>query len=436
MYETIAEYRETPTLTKVSLSKPLPCSRFSGHAFFEVHLHAYPLYDFPPFVVCSRTWFDTAKALKMGLTLDGLKYSLGYMGAHYGGLLKLTNLSEARENFQTVFAKRNFQNLIHFYKHIAVDLKPHYSKASFYNSTEPSYLVEGEYPVMRKDFMPLGSICYNFTIRPLDGQLGSLMRAENVLIKFQDRTQDLIPVSKDWFLHFCLRSLSAYAWPLVVPHSVTNYLRIQAETFASHPSAKHPCQEGAMKNNANTAAACMADCQNEFYKEALGCKLFWMGSQNESTRETPDEYCHYFELHQTNQTEAAQNFYRDRRARIAEQAKDTCYGRCSRHCERTVYEATLQGTDLNFDEFYGIHEMEALKRANMTLTTFSLLNDAMRQGGVITFHEVTSYSFVELASNVGGTLGLFLGGALMTFAQVILFFVQYFQEKQGGKGGQ
>lgn len=101
---------------------------------------------------------------------------------------------------------------------------------------------------------------------------------------------------------------------------------------------------------------------------------------------------------------------------------EKCLDKCPRKCERTVYQAMVQ-------QVLPLRMNKSVHSTDTYYIGIELEHSALRDGGIITMTEVTKYTFTDLVNNIGGTLGVFIGGTMMTIAQVILFFVVYGCEK-------
>lgn len=141
----------------------------------------------------------------------------------------------------------------------------------------------------------------------------------------------------------------------------------------------------------------------------------------------PTAYCHNMEvIGSTNRTLANTTSvlsYISSAELFEEEIEKQCSKECPPTCERISFTLSLQWEKQLSKTLDG-------EFANMTYVEFYLDHRGVSESGILTLVEVNAYSFTELINNVGGTLGLFIGGTIMTVAQVILFFVNYCVEKK------
>lgn len=393
----------------------------------QIKLQRQDVYPYPPIVMCHEAWFDTEKAYRLGFSLEALKYSLGYW--KYEGQLTLKNATLAQEEFFAMFQKNGFQTLLDYYNAISVDLKAETSEANFYSSTQLSYLTLDGSPNATKMFFPLRCLCHSFSLKPVEARLGVLVPPARILVKFEDLTQGVVPVSKSWLLYFATDLTALYSWPLAIQPGRITYIKIKTQKHIALDKSDNPCVMLAKSNENHTSAKCMANCQNDMIKAAINCQPFWM--LTEDSHQPPRNFCNFLDPKLENLTlnrflAAPENM---------ERIKKVCFEKCPRRCERQLYEATIEGEDALLGEFDEMKQIDNNRESKLSITAIHITHDAMYQGGIMTIREVSSYSFTELVNNVGGTLGLFIGGTIMTFIQVVLFFVNYLCERHRRRVG-
>lgn len=355
----------------------------------------------------------------MGLSLNALKYSLGYW--KYDGQLSFdsSDANGSRLEFLDFYQRHNFSDILAYYKAIAVDLTPLWPIEALYNSTTPAYLLKPGHEPMKLLFLPFFAICYEFKLNPVDGRLSFLMDPERVVVKFSDRTAGILKsVTENWFIHLTNDARSLYTWPTMIPNGMNVMMTIKQQLFVAWNRSEAPCISTEMDKKYH-APVCMANCAQELAaKEVIGCQQLITSSGDQPRH--PSDYCNAFDT------------WRNRSPRDAEEIsqywtrlKEICCHRCPVKCDRTLYEAVLEGEDRVWNAFQADKD-----HSNMSVTTISIHHNAVYQGGVLTTKEVRSYTFTALVNNVGGTLGLFVGGTVMTFVQIILYFVNYLLERQ------
>lgn len=105
-----------------------------------------------------------------------------------------------------------------------------------------------------------------------------------------------------------------------------------------------------------------------------------------------------------------------------------CYDECPSKCERVFFDVSIISESKLADADYE-HITESRFAGNMSIAALNIVHNAVGEGGVMTYVEVNTYSFIELVNNIGGTLGLFVGGTLMTIVQATVFIVTVAVEK-------
>lgn len=108
-------------------------------------------------------------------------------------------------------------------------------------------------------------------------------------------------------------------------------------------------------------------------------------------------------------------------AAIDAMAANVCVKQCPRTCDKIVYETILQTQQHNVESDLEL----TLRQENASVLKVHLKRKNAYQGGMVVSTDVFTYSSTLLVNNIGGALGLFLDGTLLTVAQLVLFFVSY-----------
>lgn len=358
--------------------------------------------------------------------MNAFKYSLGYWG--YEGRLNLEpkDINSSRQEFLEFYQKSNYTSLIDYYESIAVDLEPKESLESLYNSTKPSYLLEtGRVPTTKR-FVPLYAVCHEFKLPPVDGRLSFLFDPERIAIKYTDRTLGVLSkVTQNWFLHMAHDARSLFAWPIIIRNGKHIILTIRERYLIAVDKPAAPCYEP-KKEERYVTPVCMANCFQNLLKDETGPCLALRKSTGDQPSQ-PAVYCNGFDSLGT--TKGAQP-NPNQLAQATAKAKETCLKKCPIKCNRTVYEAVLEGSDDVWDSYQPSIALASNDRSNLSVTTITVHHHAVTEGGILITRELNTYSFTEFVNNVGGTLGLFVGGTVMTFVQVIMHFVNYLFHRQ------
>lgn len=353
------------------------------------------------------------------MSLDAFIYSLGFWDS--SKILAKDRIPAAKREFHSVFKQRNFQKLADYYKAISIDLQPVYSMDDFYASTFPAYLAMDGLSV-KKVVMPLASVCHVFTLPPMVATLGLLNEFGLILLKFSDKTGGLISPSRSWLMWLRPDPAGLYSWPTIIRESTTSTLSIKSHHAKAISRPEALCHDHGGGDANYSSAVCMTECQNQLLKEAISCQAFWLLPEKSETLLLED-YCNHFDFQMKNST--LDGIFKTEKLLLSDKLKMDCFSHCSRSCEKTINECVLIGENIAYIDTDLKKKVDASRNSNMSITAIYFLHDALHQGGVISTEEVSAYSFTELVNNVGGTLGLFVGGTVMTFAQIILFLISY-----------
>lgn len=380
-------------------------------------------------LLCPDGWIDVDKTDAVGLSNDALKYSLGF----YDSLknFQLANRTAARKEFLKFFYAHDLPSLRSYYKNIAVDLEVAHSLGDLANSTVPSYWCEecNKTSSGTKIFMNSG-VCYAFFLTPSEGiEIWSNRR--KIIIKVPDHPNNLFNISTTWQVFFTpnLNLLFSPVPAITLESSYRHILKLTAQKFVTLDKDDAHCvtpKEVARTNY--SAEACVGECKNRVYKGSIGCQIFLMSS---GIVQQPTEFCNYFDpLPGKNQT-VLDFFASDGRDALKSAAGQSCSRNCHQVCEKFLYEAVLDvQTPLGDFDARGATENMGSSNTSVKMLSVEVVHSAAYQGGILTLVEMNTYSFTAFVNNVGGTLGLFVGGTLMTLVQVVMFFVTWMLDKR------
>lgn len=416
MVRTSAEYNWEPTATKVCRlkKKSLP----AGLKFpFQVSLKRNPSYQFPLAMFCSHIWLDMKKARSLDLSKEALRYSLGYFDNFHRPTLP--NASKHRLRFLSFYNEHPYPSLPEFCKNITTNLTKTTSPSEFAKITDPAYLCthcSGQSPV-RKVFSG-DNACYSFSLADIKGGLGSPEVLVYLKIKHTSASlySENFPI---WHLYF---PQNQYFEPGLSPTVmaepyVHNLIKITVQEFSAIPKPEAPCKDEISESY--SSLDCMAKCENRLYQETFNCSL-WLTASNLPNE--PSRFCNFNDPY-VNGTFA--DFFETSEAiEFFENASSACFDECPEKCKRTVFEASIVSKVDIVDADYR-HIAETVRLQNMSLIVAQFLHSAVQDGGVVRFEESRTYTFVALVSNIGGTLGLFVGGTLLTLAQILVILARY-----------
>lgn len=363
---------------------------------------------------------DIEKALSIGLTLDGLKYSLGYTeGYSFVNLGKHDTLMKAKSEFFDFYTSRNLSSLLEFYKIIAVDLDSVYSIAEFRRLPMGVKLTDAK-SYFRGVFFVHYQICYVYQLEALYRRFP---KPSGAWVKLLSRSNGIDSTEPGLWIHFKTTNLDMLFNPLppvLVPPFTRNKILVTAARFVSLSKPDARCVDHDEVGHDYCEFLCMAQCQNRHYKLFVGHQLFRSSLVNESL--SPWDAWNYLDPPDERFMGSTQTAHID-----AE-----CNSECHPPCDKLVYQLTYQWQQ-PLAYFYSMGK--ATNDSNATvphMTYYELLFEhTAKYSGVTTFFEVTTYSFTELATGIGGCLGLFLGATMMTFVQLIWFLVEYVLTRLG-----
>lgn len=228
-----------------------------------------------------------------------------------------------------------------------------------------------------------------------------------------DKSRGLLGEGNGWWLVLGIdstRLLTNVVPSLYLPSFTENSVIIHARKFSTLRRSDAECRtDEDVEKTGYSRNVCVAQCQNEQYSKQRKCKALHLSMPDELT--DPSEICH-------------SNAPSPEQPLLLTKYRDVCLERCPQECTRIIHQMALQS-------------QQALPRANTSSDSFIVLyvdHSSVYEGGILTITEVNTYSFTALVNNVGGTLGLFVGGTLMTLAQVVLFLVKYVMDSRLRKG--
>lgn len=356
-------------------------------------------------LICPQAWVDVEKASALNITLDGLKYSLGYFIQSPAAAPE--NITKARLDFLSFYHSHKFPTLIHYYKAISVDLPTVYSEDQF-QSLSNAILVDNEEITLIKDVFRSG-MCYAYEVKPFDVTWDATRK---ITAKQQDRSMGLLGETSGWWLELGvdLHLLSDVATSLLLAPNTTSFVLVHVQSFSTFDQPDTPCRTA----EKYSIASCMANCQNEVYNRRLNCQMFWLTSFQQKYK--LNELCHFMEPPLRNTS----------KLQLTTGERDMCLTRCPQECKRVLYQ-------LSMPWHQPMSKRDLLLVANTTTDSFvelHLEHYSVYQGGIFTIQEVSTYSFTTLINNIGGTLGLFVGATLMTVAQLARFLIRFLVQKR------
>lgn len=381
---------------------------------FQVQLAESNRLAFPPLLLCPKIWFNAEKAADLGLSMNALKYSISYLSDSFSE--DLADVKASRNEFLVLYALNGFRSLLDYYKAISPNLQ--YQTPNNTNLTS-LYSCRGceAAEVAEKTILDL-RLCFVFNFTPVEIGFGTYSGDRLVKIKYATRTLNLARESLDWDLYF-KPSTNAFisVFPkLTVRSSYYNTIKLSEQRHVMLPSEVAPCVD----KEGYSAVDCMAKCHNDMYLALLNCGLLRL---SQSLKHLPTDYCNYMDRYLSENLTLSEFFASEQNARIDAAAADDCVRQCPPPCRRVIFDTTLQLQTRFSDNGEKTEEEE--HETNSTRIEVHLKHAGVYQGGVMVLSEMITYTFTQWVNNVGGTLGLFVGATLMTFAQVVVFAINY-----------
>lgn len=365
-------------------------------------------YAFPRINFCPQAWLDADKALSLGLSLEGLKYSIGFIAKIHDNH-QILNFSEARNEFLEFYRSQRYQSLYEFYKSISFNVTTVVSGAEFRQTVLPNTVSvdDEETHILGTVFLVEGT-CFSIQLPPTRSTWNS-PRIQATLI---DKTRSLLESNqRGWSIAITMkRELFSPAMPLVYAAEHTrNKIVISVRNYVMLDRSEAPCKD----KPTEPMVLCAMRCKNDHFGAQLGCRMFHFDSVE--TVGHPEKYCHSKEL-QLKHNLSTEFRFAGADTKLSTEVHNECINRCPRSCRRSIYQATLQ--DQRPMSSHGQDE-------NYTMVAAYFQHGAFLEGGIVTMSDAKKYSVPDFISNVGGTLGVFVGGTMLTLAQIVLFFVDY-----------
>lgn len=420
---TTREYLQYPTSSVVRRALGGRCNVTGSTVhFLQVQLEEAAQYEYDPMILCPDGWMDAEKALAAGLSLDGLQYSLAYHNSFDS--LAIANVTQAKKAFLEFYTEQNFSSYLEFLKFITIDpqLTTWPSKHFVLDPTTPSYACdECQEPVaLEKTFISDGS-CYKVQLQPAKPRLGVSTAVASVMIALNIRNHGINAVSEHWRLNFCSSNYSRHtpACPgAIIKSARESKVKVSSEKFVNLPNGVKFCRD---VDKSYSQAQCVASCQTELMKDVIGCQHFSFSPGHQ----TPDRLCNHLDgnlplVHQS----WGQLFSTIEGKEMLARLENECVKRCPRPCVKYVNALTLEN-EFDLREYGAMDSMYSASYPNRSLVVVHVTHSAALEGGIFTWTEVQSFTPTQLISNFGGALGLFVGGTIMTVAQLILFLVDY-----------
>lgn len=348
----------------------------------------------------------------MGLSAEALMYSVSFAGLWF--VDRFNDTDAARKEFLAFHKASKFASLLDYYSAISPDLLP----VGEPRGGRTWYHCRGCFDMVNRTLLE-ERICYVFHIKPIEAGFGAYSGHRVIDIQYERKSGDLLEDAEDWYLYFSpWPDLHVTVHPKLTISMFRRYvIKLNVQKFESLDRRERPCHTS-FEGDSYSSMKRMIQCHNALYKQALGCGLLWL--ELSPLNMTPKRICNRADRIPPKNLTLQEFFETQENERIDATAADDCVKRCTPECDKMVYEtATL------IQENYLESEKKHARDANVSVMSIQLRHGNVYQGGMVVSREIYIYSFTLLLNNIGGTLGLFVGGTLMTVVQLLLFFVNY-----------
>ena len=115
-----------------------------------------------------------------------------------------------------------------------------------------------------------------------------------------------------------------------------------------------------------------------------------------------------------------------------EEIENKCLAECPLECKYSSYEVTSSSFDYPNREFFeALKSFSQMKQNEVNITDFDEfkqnnlgINIYLSSMEYTELWEMPQISFIDLVSNMGGALGIFLGFSIFSFIEILEIFVQ------------
>lgn len=377
----------------------------------------------------------------MGFSIEAIKYSFGYFADMQ--VPHLDDPAVAKEKFLSEYRVSNISSLDAYLKAIAVDIPVAATIGEFatFNSSITWCRGCSKRRLMQKVFFA-GGICYLLEIAAHnEAVIGRAYTDRMVVILLQDRTNEMPILYKKLWRLFQIQKRNAtikysVAAPVFLSSFAFHHITITAEQYITLKDTAGACISREEASPDYSPEVCYAECISEHRSVDANCLQYDQEPSSPNTiPKHPGNYCNIFDSRNGNgfyERMDAENTLDDRPDAILQRQK--CGGQCPPQCDRLMYGLTSK-SKLEEDDFPNeyLYLSKKARERNMSTVGLVLTHQGVYQGGILTLKQVSTITPAGLISNLGGALGLFVGGTAMTFVQLIMFLVKLVLEKKSRK---
>lgn len=441
-YKNSAEYLDNKILTKVGLERR-------------------DEYEYPPFVLCPPAFFSYEQAKAMGLSRNVLIYAMGYgslwntyvdlgprgiprtsvqqvlEGSPENETLLYKIAHEGKMEFISFYQEKNFTSVRDFFELIAFNAS---SQHMGFIESDPAFMhycydCDEDHPMNGRKLIYDNAICYSFTFN--SATENASLRDTRLELVYRDLTDGIADPSRN---HWLLGLYSIDDMPSIIlsPNSVYT-AKLNAQRMIKLADGRTCVDTSQKENSGYNQRSCVRNCTDS-RTQAVNRK-----HSSFLIPRGPEEMLNSYDMHLrvlNGFAEAVRKVGTDRiladdpeAYRIIQEALgDTsydgatnslknlsadqtidCYKKCNPVCDRITYDLSI-----NYNGENGNPE----KNQNRSMLHLNVKHSAASQGGMVTWEEFPAMTFSDFVSNIGGTIGLFLGCTVMTVAQLIMWAIK------------
>jgi Amiloride-sensitive sodium channel len=344
--------------------------------------------------LCPSQWMNVSRALETGLSLDAIRAALLHFDFEYG----FDDFEAAQRNLSEFMAAHGHYSVVDMFKTWMIHFEDRLRCDRCVNNGSVEVVQSGDYLCFKIDLIP-----ENAAMRNVENSYVSVWYDhEDHSYGVAGRPAYLsLNIQHDWISPM-------YETGLYLDTRKQHWITIKPTRILQQESGD--CFADRLADKVNYSEfMCMSDCmQRQWYLPCFGC--MYDGYFVRTPERENWTYCTLRML--------------EPECRLSQwEAAETCNERCPARCETLGYALTMSSGPLETEdapEHRVIRKFTAEPDDQPARTVVLVLLDVT--DGVVTFEEVSVYTFDTLVANLGGVLGFCFGGSIITFVQVFLFF--------------
>lgn len=342
-------------------------------------------------------------------------------------------MSAARTEFVDYASKRLIR-LSEFYESIAEEFSSIDAMEDFVAASASAYYCPrcGDRNDQPKKFFVIDAgVCQRISLTNTEALNGDeRLSSQHIIAKVKRGLSDpYFETYQSWYLYFSpdeQTELAPSSFVFLPPFTYT-YIKVQAKKYVTLRS-KSKGADCVSKNDdpLYSRLRCVVKCNNEIFVNHFGCQEWWRLDED---FENFLDYSRYCNVHDAYQNQSMQKYlYVDDEVDILRNLSVPCFAKCPHKCERMFYDLSIiSQIDMKHADYD--HIVDTLSTQNVSAIHLNVVHNSIFEGGIMTYTELNTFTYVEFANNIGGTLGLFVGGTLLTLVQVLVFCVTVIFEK-------